>query len=1018
MVLLNKSFPSKLKILLVCLIIISSYTHQSFAASLNDSTTAHEYYKKGRSFLFKGTYDSSAYYFKLARNLQNDLELWPSLIKSMKDAAVLHANHLMFDTAKFLITSINQIASDHSILTEELAQGNHLMGNIYKVQGQYKKASKFYQTAIGLIHKKVGHDNIKSGISYLELGDIYLLQGRYGESMTTIQISIDIFNRLENKLYLLSRCYYRIARIHDKIGSYKIALEYYLRAINIWKQKDERILIFHGLHGVALMYFRLGYLEKSFLYSNKSSNALKALKNYNGNIADYLLLKGALFLQTQKLDSSIYYLQKSLQKSIDLKEENSTRHALINDYLGEFHQSKKDYDKAGTFFNKSLSTRMEILGMNHKDIGRSFNKIAANHFFQKEYYESIFYFNEAIRANSLKKDIENTKLLPENSHSHEVMITSILGISNSHERIAIKENNIKQLLKSSIWLQRSIAICDLGLHGRFNFEDKFQLSKTISQIYEAAIRVNLKLYHQTQEEKYKLQAFYYSEKSKAGVLTEALNNMSAKRFGTLPDNVLTLEKNIKIDQSYFQTRIQNEKVKQEGYDTLEVATWEDKLFTLNRQSDSLILALEKNYPRYHELKYQSNILSVEETQEELNQNELLLEYFVGKEQTYLFTLTKNSYEIHTIENDSSRQDQIINFRKNLQASIMGGKVHMEDYATQAHDIYKKLLEPALTGLDSSINKFIIIPDADLGYIPFDILITEDMTDQPLSYQTLPYLLRDYQTQYGYSASLLFNDFEQKKRNFDQQFLAFAPQYEDLEIDSVRGLSLGKFRDQVTSLKYNTPEVNRINEYMDGLTFTGIEAREEAFKKYAGNSSILHLAMHAFVDDENPMNSKLVFTQANDTIEDNFLHAYELYNMELPADLAVLSACETGFGKLEKGEGIMSLARAFSYAGCPSVVMSHWSVNDGATAKLMGYFYKNLSEGMHKDAALQQAKLAFLKAAGPAQANPFFWGSFVVMGNTDPIQMVKRDWWHWGYLVGLLVLMSLVGILWRRSRERS
>src|SRR5258706_3672618 len=116
-------------------------------------------------------------------------------------------------------------------------------------------------------------------------------------------------------------------------------------------------------------------------------------------------------------------------------------------------------------------------------------------------------------------------------------------------------------------------------------------------------------------------------------------------------------------------------------------------------------------------------------------------------------------------------------------------------------------------------------------------------------------------------------------------------------------------------------------------------------------------MHSLVNDENPMMSVMVFSSADDDTTDvNELTAIELYNMSLKSDLAVLSACNTGFGKLHRGEGIMSFSRAFSYAGVPSAVISLWQVPDKATSKIMVNFYKYLKAGESKDLALQHAKL--------------------------------------------------------------
>ena len=179
------------------------------------------------------------------------------------------------------------------------------------------------------------------------------------------------------------------------------------------------------------------------------------------------------------------------------------------------------------------------------------------------------------------------------------------------------------------------------------------------------------------------------------------------------------------------------------------------------------------------------------------------------------------------------------------------------------------------------------------------------------------------------------------------------------------------------------------------------ANEAVFKSNAIDYGILHLATHAIIDGENPLNSYLIFTSTGDSTEDNNLYAWELYNMRLNAQMAVLSACNTGFGKLQRGEGVMSLGRAFAYAGVPSIVMSLWPAEDESTADLMGYFYEALAEGQSKDEALRNAKLRFLKEMPPSKHHPFYWAGFVVQGDAGPLKSNEIPLWIWGLCVVLI-----------------
>jgi CHAT domain-containing protein len=205
--------------------------------------------------------------------------------------------------------------------------------------------------------------------------------------------------------------------------------------------------------------------------------------------------------------------------------------------------------------------------------------------------------------------------------------------------------------------------------------------------------------------------------------------------------------------------------------------------------------------------------------------------------------------------------------------------------------------------------------------------------------------------------------------------SFAVQ-DTTELDSLRG--------SLIRLNWAEKEVTSISEMMNGEAYCHRRATEETFKEKAPRAGILHIATHAVINDVNPLFSKLIFSLDPASGEDGFLNTYELYNMKLNARLVVLSACNTGYGKLVRGEGIMSLARGFMYAGCPSIIMSLWPVDDKSTSILMQNFYEGLKKGQNKDEALRRAKLDFLKNADEVKANPFYWSGMIFVGGMDPL----------------------------------
>jgi CHAT domain-containing protein len=167
-------------------------------------------------------------------------------------------------------------------------------------------------------------------------------------------------------------------------------------------------------------------------------------------------------------------------------------------------------------------------------------------------------------------------------------------------------------------------------------------------------------------------------------------------------------------------------------------------------------------------------------------------------------------------------------------------------------------------------------------------------------------------------------------------------------------------------------------------------------------------MHTSISDKNPLLSKFFFTYTADTIEDDCLNTYELYNMQLNASLVVLNGCNTGFGQLYSGEGLYNLARAFIHTGCPAIVLTLWNVNDYFGSELISKFYNNLNKGLQKDEALQNAKTNYLaNTFFKDDAHPYYWSNYILIGNISPINKKFSTNFYLKILFSIVILSLLV-----------
>jgi CHAT domain-containing protein len=381
-------------------------------------------------------------------------------------------------------------------------------------------------------------------------------------------------------------------------------------------------------------------------------------------------------------------------------------------------------------------------------------------------------------------------------------------------------------------------------------------------------------------------------------------------------------------------------------------------------------------------------------------------------------VTGDDFYIHRVSVDSS-------FHHSLE--VLGQFMRDNNFASNTYEDYQSYVEAAyylytvfLKPLEEKIadRRLLIIPDRELGYIPFEALLTNLPEAGGMDYRSLPYLVYQNRTNYSYSATLYFSENKERKEAA-RNLLAFAPTYENIgEISSEKFPTYREYSTYLVPLRFISTEIRNISEIIDADKFEAYDATEMAFKENAPKYNILHLAMHTLINNENPLYSNLVFTMNNDTLEENdgLLHAYEIFNMQLNARMAVLSACNTGYGKLQKGEGVMSMARGFIFAGVPSIIMTLWAVEDQSGSILMSKFYSNLVEGMEIDEALQEAKLQYLQEADQLSAHPYLWSGYVSIGSTDAI--IKRSWdTVYILLVAFLVLLPLVWFFIKKRLSR-
>jgi CHAT domain-containing protein len=367
----------------------------------------------------------------------------------------------------------------------------------------------------------------------------------------------------------------------------------------------------------------------------------------------------------------------------------------------------------------------------------------------------------------------------------------------------------------------------------------------------------------------------------------------------------------------------------------------------------------------------------------LQPGEALIEFFVGDSVMAVAGFTAKGQYLNVKPLPPGFTGNLNEFRSLLTKSSSA------EFSQRSLELYDYLLKECLDEVGQGVRSLTIIPDGLLGYIPFEVLMPAREKNN--------YLNDRYAIRYAYSATYLHEQLRRKptpSKNFFAGFIASGHLPGNLEASRGR---------QLATIQGAEREVASIAKLVRKKYRIFNPAAREDFINHAADYKVLHFAMHSVVNDKNPMLSEMVFAEADSTARS--LSAIDLYSMQLNSELAVLSACNTGMGQLQKGEGIMSFSRAFAYAGVPSAVISLWKVPDEATSKIMVGFYRHLKKGEPKDRALQLARQEFVRD-NPEYAHPYFWSGFILTGTTDPLEFPVTFQWHW--LLFTLLLILLIG----------
>ncbi len=543
-------------------------------------------------------------------------------------------------------------------------------------------------------------------------------------------------------------------------------------------------------------------------------------------------------------------------------------------------------------------------------------------------------------------------------------------------------------------------------------ESRISLSANSRDIYTGMIGNYTDLYEKTRDRESLEGLFEFSERSKVAGFLASMRELNAARF-SLPAGLAGVDNEIRQKIGFYRELIDSERARTLP-DSLRIATWESVTFRLLRSRDSLVSVFEESYPSYYNLKYRNEVTPLNEVPGVIGKKSNLLSYVLTEDKLFIFVTNSRRTEIITRDIDSTFFSSLHRFRSMLSVYPATTDVRQpfNEFMDLAYQLYRILLEPAVPYLKG--DKIIISPDNILSYLPFETLVTEAFRSPELLYREAPFALKQYRFSYIYSVTLS-SETQERSRSLHNNLVSFAPSYDGLELADSLLASWPDLRGEIRSLPYAGLESEDAVEQCGGVAYLAGEATEETYKREAGKYDIIHLAMHTLINDQDPAYSKMIFSAPPDGTDDGMLNTYEVYSVPVNAMMVVLSSCNTGVGKLINGEGILSLARGFLYAGSRSVVMSMWAVEDKSASEVVRSFYKNMRTGQTKSSALRSARLRFLRSADQGRSHPYYWSALVIFGDDTPLWF-NRIKLYTGLLVLLMTVAILVAAIYKGPRS--
>jgi CHAT domain-containing protein/tetratricopeptide (TPR) repeat protein len=861
----------------------------------------------------------------------------------------------------------------------------HHIGYVYRSSGEMDKALEKYNEALPLfraVDDRGGEAAILNdvGIVYRMLGEMDKALEKYNEALPLFR---EVGDRAREAAALNN-----IGSVYRSLGEIQKALDKFNEVLPILKTVGDRRGEAVTLNNIGLVYRSLGEMQKAL---DKFNEALPISRAVDDRRLEAATLNdiGLVYRSLGEMQKSLDKYQEALSIRRAVGDRNGEAVTLNN--IGVVYRSLGEMQKALEKYNESLSISRAVGDRSLE--ATTLHNIGVVYQSSGETQKALEKFKDALPIRRAVGDRYGEA-------------DTLLGIA----RVEQKQDDLPHARQT---IEQAIDIIESLRTNIYSQELRASYFAPQQELYQSYIDILMEQHKENPAAALDAVAFSASERARARSLLELLTESRVDLRQGVDNSLLERERSLQRllnAKAAVHARLLNHKHAPEQADAAG-----KEIATITSEYEEVRAQIRAHSPRYAALTQPQPLNLAEIQQQVLDEDTLLLEYALGEKRSYLWLVSQRSVDTYELAPRTEIETATRRVYELFTARPKRGTPPDPELIAQAQVLSRMLLGPAASRLASK--RLVIVAPGTLSSLPFAALpvpVSEKQSArdyQPLaarheivnmpSASVLSVIRREMEGRQRAPQSIAVladpvfeaddprlissknNNASAKIPN--AQFSSAKVNAEESELTrAIRSMNFANARAGFTRLVFSRQEAESISALIPGgkvLKATDFNAsRSLVLSGQLSQYRILHFATHGLLNSGHPELSGLVFSliDREGRSQDGFLRLHEIYNLQLNADLIVLSACETGLGKEIKGEGLIGLTRGFMYSGVPRVIASLWNVDDLATAELMKHFYRGLlKDGLPAAAALRAAQVEMSKQK--RWVSPYYWAGFVLQG---------------------------------------